>query len=116
MTGATRAALSRAIRFEHFIVDSIARGVTDMVVGSGALLGIFSPKTTRGLRHQQYVDNRQHDRDANDLSPCCRRKLLAEQSESGRRNKREMAAQTKNDENMRTVLRTGYPDEHLAHR
>ncbi len=41
MAGATRAVLSRAIRFEHFIVDSIARGVTDMGVGSGALLGIW---------------------------------------------------------------------------
>ncbi len=41
MAGATRAAPSRAIRFEHFVVDLIARGVTDMVVGSGALLGIF---------------------------------------------------------------------------
>ncbi len=42
MAGATRAGVNRAIRFEHFILDSIARGVTDMGVGSGALLGLFT--------------------------------------------------------------------------
>jgi hypothetical protein len=34
----TRAAFDGAIRFEHFILDSIARGITDVLVGSGALL------------------------------------------------------------------------------
>ena len=38
MAGMTRATFDRTFRFEHSVIGTKARGMTDMVVGSGALL------------------------------------------------------------------------------